>query len=102
MYLIYLALRKLIGYQLAYLTGYVISVVALYLLNSLFVFKSNSLSLSVFLKFSLIYVLQYILGAGLLELIVHFNFSETYAPILIIIILLPITFFLNRLVLSKA
>lgn len=98
MLVIYMGLEKIINYQYAYLASYCISVLALYFMNALFVFNSKSLTLSSFLKFPLIYLLQYVLGAIFLECLVRFGFSTTYAPVIIVIVLLPVTFILNRLV----
>jgi len=99
MFLLYICLYKLINYQYAYLISYSISVIALYFMNS-FVFKRPIL-LKTFLEFPIIYLLQYLVGAASLGLIVHIGFSVTFAPLLVVIILLPITFLLNRLVFSK-
>lgn len=95
----YVLFYQFINYQYAYLIAYTISVIALYFMN-LFVFKGTK-TLQTFLEFPLIYLLQYVLGAASLEFIVRLGFSATYAPLLIIIILLPITFLLNRIVFAK-
>lgn len=99
MFALYILLHRLINYQYAYLLSYSISVIILYFMNSA-VFN-RPISLPTFLKFPLIYLLQYIVGAASLELIVNLGFSVTFAPLLVVIILLPITFLLNRLVLSR-
>ena len=100
MLVIYVGLNKFMNYQYAYLIAYSISVMTLYLMNVLLVFK-NRLLLKSFLKFLLIYVLQYLLGAIFLELIVRLGFSDMFAPVLVIMIILPLTFILNRMVLLK-
>jgi putative flippase GtrA len=97
---IYVGLNQIMNYQYAYFISYCISVLALYFMNILFVFK-KSISMKSFLKFPLIYVFQYLVGAVSLELLVRLGCSETYAPVLIVIILLPVTFILNRLVFLK-
>ncbi len=99
MFSLYVGLYQLINYQYAYLIAYIISIIALYFMNTV-VFK-RSISLPVFFKFLLIYLLQYGVGAVSLELIVRLRFSVTYAPLLVIIVLLPITFILNRIVFSR-
>ena len=99
MFGIYVVLNKFINYQLSYLISYTISVIALYFMNVI-VFK-RSISLHTFLVFPLIYLLQYLIGAALLELIVRFGFSVTLAPILAVILLLPLTFYLNRIVFRR-
>lgn len=99
MFGIYVVLYRFINNQYAYLIGYAISVFALYFMN-MFVFK-GILSLETSLKFFFIYLLQYALGAASLKFTVWLGFSVTYAPVLIVIFLLPVTFLLNRIVFSK-
>ena len=99
MFGLYVMLYQLINYQYAYLMAYTISVIALYFMN-MFVFK-GTMSLHTFLEFPLIYLLQYVLGAASLEFMVRLGFSVTYAPLLVVIVLLPVTFLLNRIVFSK-
>lgn len=99
MFGLYVMLYQLMNYQYAYLIAYTISVIALYFMN-MFVFK-GIMSLHTFLEFPLIYLLQYVLGAAALEFMVWLGFSVTYTPLLVVIVLLPITFLLNRIVFSK-
>ncbi|MFI4918592.1 MAG: GtrA family protein [Legionellales bacterium] len=101
MFGLYVGLNKITSYQYAYLMAYCISVVALYFMNVLFVFNKQ-VSLRTFLKFPLIYLLQYLLGATVIELLVRQGFSVTYAPLLVVIVLLPLTFLLNRMVLGHS
>ena len=99
MFGLYVMLYQLINYQYAYLIAYTISVIALYFMN-MFVFK-GAMSLQTFIEFPLIYLLQYILGAASLGFIVRLGFPVAYAPLLVIGVLLPVTFLLNRIVFSK-
>ncbi|WP_050805506.1 GtrA family protein [Legionella drancourtii] len=99
MFILYVGLHQFINYQYAYLISYSISVIALYFMNSM-VFK-QSISVQTFLKFPLIYLMQYLIGAAFLAFLVRFGFSVTYAPLLVVILLLPITFVLNRIVFSR-
>ena len=99
MFVLYVSLYEIINYQYAYLIAYCISVIGLYFMNSL-VFKKTR-SLQTFLAFPLIYLFQYLVGAFSLALLVRLGFSVTYAPLFIVIILLPVTFILNRIVFSK-
>jgi putative flippase GtrA len=98
MFLLYILLYRFINYQYAYLISYSISVIILYFMNSA-VFK-KPISLPTFLKFPLIYLIQYLIGAASLELIVNLGFSVTFAPLLVVILLFPVTFLLNRAILS--
>ncbi|OGO93882.1 MAG: hypothetical protein A3F41_00965 [Coxiella sp. RIFCSPHIGHO2_12_FULL_44_14] len=95
---IYIGLNKIMNYQYAYLVAYCISVIALYFMNALWVFNQR-ISWQSCLKFPLIYLLQYLVGAVSLEFIVRLGVSVTFAPVLVVIILLPVTFVLNRVVL---
>lgn len=99
MFILYVGLYQFINYQYAYLISYSISVIALYFMNSR-VFK-QSISVQTFLRFPLIYLMQYLIGAAFLAFLVRFGFSVTYAPLLVVIFLLPITFVLNRIVFSR-
>lgn len=99
MFGLYVLLYKLINFQYAYFIAYSISVIALYFMNSA-VFKKQ-ISLQTSLEFPLIYLLQYVLSAAFLQLLVWLGISTTYAPLLIILLLLPLTFLLNRIVFSR-
>ena len=99
MFCLYVVLHLFINYQYAYLIAYSISVIALYFMNIL-VFK-GIMSVKTFLEFPLIYLLQYLVGAASLEFIVRLGFSITFAPLLVVIVMLPITFLLNRMVLLR-
>lgn len=97
---IYMALNLVLTYQVSYFLSYVITVIISYFLNMFFVFRAR-VSLRSFFQFPIVYVVQYVVGAVLLELFVHLGFSETFSPIIIIILLLPLTFWLSRLVMVK-
>src|SRR3990167_1683 len=95
---LYVGLNKIMNYQSAYLVAYCISVISLYFMNALWVFN-QPISWQSFIKFPLIYLLQYLVGAVSLEFIVRLGVSVTFAPVFVVIILLPVTFILNRVVL---
>lgn len=98
---IYVVLKTVLDYQIAYLLAYVSGIVFAYFMNALFVFKKR-VSLRTFIRFPFVYVVQYIAGALLLELFVHvLGLSVTFAPLFVIILTLPVTFLLSRFVLSK-
>lgn len=98
---IYVAFKTVLDYQIAYLLSYLSGIVFAYLMNALFVFKKR-VSLRNFIRFPLVYVVQYIAGAVILELFVRvLGLSVTFAPLFVIILTLPLTFFLSRFVLSK-
>lgn len=100
MFILYVGFNKIMNYQYSYFIAYCISVIALYFMNILFVFNGR-VSIQNFLKFPLIYLLQYLVGAVSLKFIVRLGFPVTYAPIVVVIVLLPVTFVLNRIVFRK-
>jgi putative flippase GtrA len=99
MYGLYIVLYQFINYQYAYFIAYSISVLVLYFMNS-FVFKKPPL-LATFFQFPLVYLFQYAVSAAFLAISVRLGFSVTYAPLLVIIVLLPVTFLLNQLIFSR-
>ncbi len=100
MFEIYVVLNRFMHYQLSYLIAYVVTVFLSYYLNSRFVFKSK-MSWQTFLRFPVVYIVQYAGSALGLEILVRFGFSVTFAPILMIMLMIPITFLLSRFILVK-
>ena len=99
-YVIYLLLLKFLPYIVAYSIAYCAGIVLSYFLNVLFVFK-KSVSLSTFLKFPVVYLIQYSLGALVLWLLVGAGISPNLAMIGVIIVTIPVTFLASRFVLKR-
>jgi putative flippase GtrA len=98
---IYVVLKTVVEYQVAYFASYVSGIIFSYFMNVLFVFKRR-ISLKTAMRFPFVYVVQYVSGALFLELLVRvLRLSATFAPLLVIFLTLPLTFFLSRLVFSK-
>ena len=100
MFVLYVALNYIFKYQISYLISYVITVLVSYILNTRYVFKVK-MSWKTFLQFPFVYVVQYILSAIGLEILVRLGFSVTLSPLIIIVLLLPVTFALSRLIMAK-
>lgn len=99
-YGLYLAFYLVFSYRLAFTASYVIGIVFAYFYNSLVAFKSP-LSLKKFLQFPLVYLVQYVLSIGLLEVLVQYlKVSTTLAPIFVFIIVTPVTYLLSRWILK--
>ncbi|MCE3046355.1 GtrA family protein [Legionella sp. 16cNR16C] len=99
-YLIYLSLNHLIDYQWAYFIGYFLGVLLAYWFNTVIVFKAELHWKGLF-TYPLIYVLQYLISAALLgTLVEQFNISQQLAPLLVIAAMVPLTYFLNKLVIG--
>lgn len=86
--------------QLAYLITYVAGIGLAYMMNLRFVFNAPS-SFKKIVRYPLIYVIQYLLGAGLLYLMLNvFNLPNALAPLLVISLLLPVSYYMNKKVLG--
>ncbi|MDR9753892.1 GtrA family protein [Pseudomonas sp. SZMC_28357] len=97
-YIFYLAFIQVMAYTYAYSLSYALSVVVSYVLNARFVFN-EPLSLKKLLAFPLVYIVQYITGLCLVYIAVEkLSIPPVLAPLLIIIVTLPVTFLLARLI----
>ena len=95
-YLIYLLLLLLFPYLISYSISFVISILVSYFLNSKFVFNQE-LELRKAIRYPVVYVSQYLLGAVSLYLLVHFlAISKVVAPLLVVVLTIPVTYFLTR------
>ena len=100
-YALYLALLSVASYVVAYSIAYVAGILSAYYLNSRFVFRAE-MSLAKVLKFPAVYIVQYVLGVGLLHLlVVTAGMDEKIAPLLVIAITVPATFILSRLIILR-
>lgn len=100
MFGLYVVLNFVLKYQISYFIAYVVTVILSYVLTSLFVFKTK-MSWQSFMAFPLIYVVQYVTSAIALEILVRLGFSVTYVPLFVIVLLLPLTYLLSRLVILR-
>ena len=100
-YAIYLALLPLLDYTLAYTIAYVTGIVISYLLSTSFVFRVSRTAANM-ATFPLVYVVQYLLGALVLNLAVRwFGIPEKFALVVSIVVTIPVTFFLSRALLHR-
>ncbi|NOU00020.1 MAG: GtrA family protein [Gallionella sp.] len=100
-FLLYYWLLDYLGYLPAYAVAYCAGIVFSYFLNVRFVFK-QPVSFIGFLKFPLVYIIQYALGAAALWLLVGLmGMSPVIAMVGVIVITLPVTFLASRYLLTK-
>lgn len=99
-YLIYLALINFLLYQLAYAIAYTGGIMLSYWFNSRFVFDTP-LSLKSFFVYPLVYVIQYASSALLLGFLIDFlQLGKGYAPLVVSLIMIPVTYIATKLVLN--
>lgn len=100
-YGLYLLLKIYISYRVAFSASYIVGIIFAYYYNSLVVFKSP-LSFKKFIQFPVVYLVQYLLNLGLLEVFVQvLRVNTTVAPIFVLIIVTPVTYLLSKVILKE-
>ena len=95
-YLIYVILLVFLNYKVSFTITYVSSIFISYYLNSKFVFY-RKVSLKKGLVYPSVYLIQYLICMLLLHIFVEIlNLSKFIAPILAVLLTVPVTFFLSR------
>ncbi|MCI3908350.1 GtrA family protein [Pseudomonas viridiflava] len=99
-YGLYLVLLMFLSYNVSYTISYVTGILLAYTLNRFFVFKSHQGLRSVILL-PLIYIVQYCLSLVILWCWVEkFQLDARLAPLVAIVLTLPVTFILSKLAFS--
>lgn len=95
-YLIYAFLLRFLPYLVSYSIAFIVSIFISYLLNSKLVFKQE-LKLSKAVRYPLVYLTQYLFGLVSLYLLVQIlSVNELLAPALVVLLTIPVTYFLSR------
>ncbi len=98
-YAVYYALQLFLPYQLAYAIAFAFGIVLAYRINLAFVFREQG-SRAKAMAFPLVYVAQYLVGAAALGLLVErLGVAKEIAPLVVVLVTIPLTFVLTRLVL---
>jgi Predicted membrane protein len=99
-YAIYLLLLTIASYVTAYSISFVVGIVSGYTLNTFLVFK-QPWALKKLFQYPLVYLAQYLVGILLLSiLVVYLSINEKLAPLIIVVLLLPLTFILSRMIIK--
>jgi len=99
-YALYALFLFFVPYKLSYSLAYVCGIVISYYLNSKFVFK-QPVTLAKFLKYPAVYIVQYGLGIIILYVCIDIlGVSKWLAPIVVIVISLPVTFVISKLIIK--
>lgn len=101
-YLIYLGLIRITNYNVAYAICYLAGIALSYWLNLKFVFKTSG-SLTKFILYPLVYLVQFLLGLLILNIFVRVLYlPKEYGPIAVVVLTLPVTYLLSKVVLERA
>ena len=100
-YGLYLLLQLFLHYQAAFAISFVAGVCFSYWLNSRFVFRTP-MSWKGLMAYPLVYLVQYAASVVLLALLVErFGVPQAFAPLLVTIITIPLTFVMTRWLLLR-
>ena len=100
-YVIYLLLLMVIDYKLAYVLSFVSGIAIAMALNAKFVFQTR-LTFNKAAGFVAAYCLQLVFGTLILQLVVEqTTVSRTLAPLCVMVVTVPLSFFMNRYVLRR-
>lgn len=101
-YSVYLALNLVLPYQTAYFGAYLLGVVFAYWFNAVVVFRVP-LSWQGLFSYPVVYVVQYVVSAFLLSGLVELlSISEAASPLIVAIVMLPLTYIMSKHVLVWA
>lgn len=99
-YVIYLLLLIFLNYQVSYAIAFALGILLSFWLNTQYVFQSKR-TMKKFTLFPLVYLVQYIAGALLLGVLVEYlNIDKIFGPIIVTVILLPMTYLMSRKILK--
>ncbi|MEK4519895.1 GtrA family protein [Paenibacillus sp. FSL H8-0122] len=100
-YLVYLLLLLFLNYSLSYTVSYISGIFLSYYLNTVFVFKEK-VSFIKFLKFPMVYLTQYLINILMLYVLVeHLGLSTKVVPLIVIVVTIPITYVLSKLIIKS-
>jgi len=95
-YVLYLLALQVVPYRVAYTGAYAVGIVLGYAINTVFVFRAPW-RWKRMLAYPLVYVLQYGVGMVCLTLLVERRWvSAEIAPLVVVVITLPLTFLASR------
>jgi putative flippase GtrA len=99
-YLFYIVLLLFLPYPVSYTLSYAIGIALSYFLNSRFVFNMK-MRFEIAIRYPLVYVIQYVLGVGLLYVLIELlQIAKFIAPVLILFLTIPVSYFASRLIIK--
>lgn len=100
-YAAYLSLVKITDYRTAFTLAYVFGIALAFVINRLFVFQTHRGWRSV-IMFPFVYLIQYLASIAIVWLWVEkLNLPKEVAPLTAIVVTIPLTFVLSRLVFGR-
>lgn len=98
-YILYLLLILIVNYQVAYTITYIVGIFLAYWLSLKIVFQTKSTKKKLFL-FPFVYLFQYLFGLSIMYVLIEIlGLNQFFAPLVVAICSIPITFILSRFIL---
>lgn len=99
-YLVYLILIIPFNYGGSYAISYFLGIIFSFYMNTIYVFKEK-ISIRKMFKFPLVYLVQFLISELFLYLFVDsLNINKRIAPLIVIIISVPLTFILSKYIIK--
>lgn len=100
-YMVYAFLVMFINYQIAYAIAFVFGIVLSFILNTKYVFQVQQ-TMKKFVLFPLVYLVQYLLGAFMMNFIIEIvGINKFFAPLVVTVCLLPVSYLLSKRILAS-
>lgn len=100
-YFLYLIILFFLPYMVAYTLAYFLGIIFSYAINTWWVFRQPWSWFKLF-QFPLVYIVQYLIGIGLLYgLVTVLGVSQQLAPLIAILLTLPLTFLMSRWIINR-
>ena len=100
-YLLYVILVLFLSYQISYAISFVFGIILSFILNTKYVFEVDQ-TIKKIVLFPFVYLVQYLLGAVMLNFIVELiGINKFFAPLIVTICLLPVSYLLSKKILVR-
>lgn len=100
-YLLYVILVLFINYQISYAISFIFGIILSFILNTKYVFEVEQ-TIKKFVLFPLVYLVQYLLGAFMMNIIVEIiGVNKFFAPIIVSLCLIPVSYLLSKKILVR-
>ena len=100
-YLVYLLLVLFLNYQISYAIAFVFGIILSFILNTKYVFEVKQ-TFKKFILFPLVYLIQYLLGAFMMNFIIEIlEINKFFAPLIVTVCLLPVSYLLSKKILVR-
>jgi putative flippase GtrA len=101
-YLVYLLLVLFLNYQISYAIAFVFGIILSFILNTKYVFEVEQ-TVKKFVLFPFVYLIQYLLGAFMMNFIIEIlEINKFFAPLIVTFCLLPVSYLLSKKILVRS